>query len=54
MRHIDELRQAVKRAQQYARKEGVLLQRHIEGNDYRLIVIDGEVVTAIQRCSAEV
>ena len=48
------MRQAVKRAQQYARKEGVLLQRHIEGNDYRLIVIDGEVVTAIQRCPAEV
>lgn len=48
------MRQAVKRAQQYARKEGVLLQRHIEGNDYRLIAIDGEVVTAIQRCPAEV
>lgn len=54
IRHIDELQQAVKRVQQYARKEGVLLQRHIEGNDYRLIVIDGEVVAVIQRCPAEV
>lgn len=54
IRHIDELQQAVRRAQQYTRKGGVLLQRHIEGNDYRLIVIDGEVVAAIQRCPAEV
>lgn len=54
IRRIDELQQAVKRAQQYARKGGVLLQRHIEGNDYRLIVIDGEVVAVIQRCPTEV
>ncbi|MDO5343293.1 MAG: hypothetical protein Q4F02_00040 [Candidatus Saccharibacteria bacterium] len=48
------LERAIDWAQQHTKGGGVLMQRHVEGGDYRFIVIDGEVVAAIQRCPAEV
>ncbi|MDO4781570.1 MAG: hypothetical protein Q4A34_04265 [Candidatus Saccharibacteria bacterium] len=50
----EKLAKAVAYAQQYSKKGEVMLQRQMSGGDYRLIVIDGEVVAAIQRCPAKV
>lgn len=50
----EKLAEAVAYAQGHSKKGGVILQRQMKGGDYRLIVIDGEVVAAIQRCPAEV
>lgn len=48
----EQLKKAYQKAQQYSKT--ILLEKHIFGKDYRLIVLNGELIWAIERLPAQV
>lgn len=52
IRSKDEIKAAVEKAQRES--ESVLIERHVEGDDYRLTIVDGKMVAAARRLAARV
>lgn len=45
---------AIERAREFANRDRVILQQQVTGNDYRVLVIDGEAVAVCERVPASV
>lgn len=51
---IEQLEAAITKALQYSISNNVLLQQQVKGDDYRVLVLDGEVIAAAERVPASV
>lgn len=50
----EEVHKAFAYAREHSYSDRILVQEHLEGNLYRLVMIDGKLVAAVQRCEAAV
>lgn len=48
------LEEALRRARVYSQTGGLILQQQVQGNDYRILVIDGVAIAVSQRTAASV